>query len=151
MHVALGASALTYPWLFHSVAPAIVIAALTLTVLLILRYAPRARAELGGVVYGVHRSSEGDLLFPISVATVFWLAGGDKVLYVVPVLTLTIADAFAALVGSRYGRMRYDTMEGDRKSAEGSIAFFLIAFFATHVPLLVFTSVGRTESLLIGL
>jgi len=151
MHVALGASALTYPWLFRSMAPPLVIAALTLTVLLLLRYAPRARAELGDVVHGVHRSSEGDLWFPISVAAVFWLASGNTVLYVVPVLTLTIADAFAALVGSRYGTMRYDTMEGDRKSAEGSIAFFLIAFFATHVPLLVFTTVGRTESLLIGL
>src|SRR4051812_12329349 len=151
MHVALGTSALTYPWLFRSIAPPLVIAALTLTVLLALRYAPRARAELGGVVHGVHRSSEGDLWFPVSVAAVFWLASGNTVLYVVPVLTLTIADAFAALVGTRYGRTRYDTMEGDRKSAEGSIAFFLIAFFATHVPLLMFTSVGRTESLLIGL
>ena len=151
MHVALGASALTYPWLFRSIAPPLVIAVLTLTVLLLLRHAPRARRELGDVVHGVHRSSEGDLWFPISVAVVFWLASGNTVLYVVPVLTLTIADAFAALVGSRYGRMRYDTMEGDRKSAEGSIAFFLIAFFATHVPLLMFTTVGRTESLLIGL
>jgi len=151
MHVALGTSALTYPWLFRSIAPPLAIAALTLAVLLALRYAPRARAELGGVVHGVHRSSEGDLWFPVSVATVFWLASGNMVLYVVPVLTLTIADAFAALVGTRYGRTRYDTMEGDRKSAEGSIAFFLIAFFATHVPLLMFTTVGRTESLLIGL
>lgn len=151
MHVALGASALTYPWLFTSVAPPLVIAALTLTVLLVLRYAPRVRAGLGNVVHGVQRSSEGDLWFPISVATVFWLARGNTVLYMIPILTLTIADAFAALVGSRYGRMRYDTLEGDRKSAEGSIAFFLIAFFATHVPLLMFTTVGRTESLLIGL
>lgn len=151
MHVALGASALTYPWLFRSVAPPFAIAALTLTVLLLLRYAPRVRAGLGSVVHGVHRSSEGDLWFPISVATVFWLARGNTVLYMIPILTLTIADAFAALVGSRYGRMRYDTLEGDRKSAEGSIAFFLIAFFATHVPLLMFTTVGRTESLLIGL
>jgi phytol kinase len=151
MHVALGASALTYPWLFRSVAPPLAIAALTLTVLLLLRYAPRVRAGLGNVVHGVHRSSEGDLWFPVSVAAVFWLAGGNRVLYMIPILTLTIADAFAAIVGSRYGRMRYDTLEGDRKSAEGSIAFFLIAFFATHVPLLMFTTVGRTESLLIGL
>lgn len=151
MHIALGASALTYPWLFRSVVPPVVIAALTLTVLLLLRYAPRARAELGSVVHGVHRSSEGDLWFPVSVALVFWLASGNTVLYIIPVLTLTLADAFAALVGSRYGRMRYDTLEGDRKSAEGSIAFFLIAFFAAHVPLLMYTTVGRTESLLISL
>jgi phytol kinase len=151
MHVALGLSALTYPWLFRSALPPMIIAALTLGVLLLLRYAPRARAELGGVVHGVKRSSEGDLWFPVSVAAVFALARGDTVLYVIPVLTLTVADAFAALIGARYGRVQYDTLEGDHKSAEGSLAFFLIAFFATHVPLLVFTSVGRTESLLIGL
>lgn len=151
MHVALGASALTYPWLFRSVGPALLIAALTLAVLLGLRYLPSARASLGGVVHGVKRASEGDLWFPVSVVAVFWLAAGDTVLYVIPILTLTLADAFAALVGSRYGHMRYDTLEGDQKSAEGSIAFFLIAFFAAHVPLLMYTPVGRTESLLIGL
>jgi phytol kinase len=151
MHVALGASALTYPWLFRSVAPAVAIAVLTLGVLLALRYVPRARAQLGGVVHGVKRASEGDLWFPVSVVAVFWLSSGSTVLYLIPVLTLTVADAFAALVGSRYGHMRYDTLEGDQKSAEGSIAFFLIAFFAAHVPLLMYTSVGRVESLLIGL
>jgi phytol kinase len=151
MHVALGASALTYPWLFRSITPPLLIAASTLSVLLGLRFLPSARARLGGVVHGVKRASEGDLWFPVSVVVVFWLASGNAVLYVIPILTLTLADAFAALVGSRYGHMRYDTLEGDQKSAEGSIAFFLIAFFAAHVPLLVYTSVGRTESLLIGL
>jgi len=151
MHVALGASALTYPWLFHDAAPPLLIAALTLSVLLTLRFLPSARARLGGVVHGVKRASEGDLWFPLSVVVVFGLASGNAVLYVIPILTLTLADAFAALVGSRYGHMRYDTLEGDQKSAEGSIAFFLIAFFAAHVPLLMYTSVGRTESLLIGL
>ena len=151
MHVALGLSALTYPWLFDSAIPPVLIAALTLSVLLLLRFTPRARAELGGVIHGVKRSSEGDLWFPVSVAAVFALAAGNMVLYIIPTLTLTIADAFAALVGARYGRARYDTLEGEHKSAEGSLAFFLIAFFATHVPLLIFTSVGRTESLLIGL
>jgi phytol kinase len=151
MHIALGLSALLYPWVFESAIPPMIISALTLGVLLLLRYAPRARAELGGVVHGVKRSSEGDLWFPISVALVFALAGRQTVLYIIPVLTLTVADAFAALIGARYGRVQYDTLEGDHKSAEGSLAFFLIAFFAAHVPLLVFTSVGRTESLLIGL
>ena len=151
MHVALGASALTYPWLFQTIAPPLLIAILTLAVLLSLRFLPSARTRLGGVVHGVKRASEGDLWFPVSVVAVFWLASGNAVLYVIPILTLTLADAFAALVGSRYGHMRYDTLEGDQKSAEGSIAFFLIAFFAAHVPLLMYTPVGRTESLLIGL
>ena len=151
MHVALGTSALAYPWLFRSVMPVLAIAILTLAVLLLLRYAPWARTNLGNVVHGVRRSSEGDLWFPVSVALVFWLARGNTVLYVIPVLTLAVADEFAALVGTRYGQLRYDTLEGEQKSAEGSIAFFLIAFFAAHVPLLLFTSVGRAECLLTAL
>ncbi len=151
MHIALGASALAYPWFFRSMAPVLAIAALTLGVLLLLRFAPWARTNLGTVVHGVHRLSEGDLWFPVAIAMVFRLARGNTVLYVIPVLTLAIADAFAALIGTRYGRLRYGTLEGGEKSAEGSVAFFLIAFFSAHVPLLLFTGVGRAECLLIAL
>jgi phytol kinase len=72
------------------------------------------------------------------------------VLYTLPLLTLTLADAVAALIGVSYGRLKYDGTEG-RKSIEGSLAFFLVAFLAIHIPLLLFTTTGRAESLLIGL
>jgi phytol kinase len=36
------------------------------------------------------------------------------------------------------------------KSVEGSLAFFIVAFIATGVPLLLFTTTGRVESVLIG-
>src|SRR5262249_53209341 len=56
----------------------------------------------------------------------------------------------AALVGIRYGQYRYSTDDG-HKSAEGSLAFFAIAFMVVHVPLLLFTDVGRVDTLLISL
>jgi phytol kinase len=71
-------------------------------------------------------------------------------LYTLPLLTLTLADAVAALIGVSYGRLKYDGAEG-RKSIEGSLAFFLVAFLAIHLPLLLLTTTGRAESLLIGL
>jgi phytol kinase len=46
--------------------------------------------------------------------------------------------------------MRYSTSEGE-KSAEGSLAFFVAAFFSVHIPLLLLSPTGRTETLLIAL
>jgi phytol kinase len=66
---------------------------------------------------------------------------------VIPILMLTLADATCALVGLRYGLTRY---EGASKSFEGSIAFAVVAFFCVHVPLLLWSPVGRLESLLIA-
>ena len=150
MHVTLGLGALCYPLLFHSVWPPFVLAALTMGVLVALRLAPRGSGA-GGVVHGVTRRSEGDLYFPLAAAAVFALARGNLVLFAVPIATLTLADSVAALVGTRYGQMRYETVdEQEVKSAEGSIAFFLVAFFSAHVPLLLLSTIGRAEALLLA-
>jgi phytol kinase len=55
----------------------------------------------------------------------------------------------AALIGQRYGLSRYETDDG-WKSIEGSTAFFIAAFLSTHIPLLLFSNIGRLESLLIA-
>jgi phytol kinase len=78
------------------------------------------------------------------------MADGDKLLYTIPILILTFADASAALIGVFYGQRRYTTSEGT-KTLEGSLAFFQTAFLSTLVPILLFTEVGRAETLLIAL
>jgi len=149
-HVGLGLTTLSFPWLFHSPWPVIVMGVLATGTLLALRFVPRLRASVGGVVHGVHRSSGGDLYFPIAATGLFLLAKGDWVLYTLPMLTLTLADAVAAIIGVAYGKHAYGTT-GEMKSMEGSIAFFVVAFLATGVPLLLFTETGRVEAVLIGL
>jgi phytol kinase len=106
---------------------------------------------LSGVLDGVGRTSYGELYYAVSVAALFLLARGEPMLFVVPMLLLTLPDAVAALIGMRYGRHRYATTVGE-KSAEGSVAFFAVALLAVHVPLLLFDRppVGRAESLLIA-
>jgi phytol kinase len=149
-HLGFGLITLTFPWLFQSVWPVVVVSVLAILTLLALRYVPTLRASVGEAVHGVDRSSLGDLYFPIAVTGLFVLAKGSWVLYTLPLLTLTLADAVAALIGVSYGRIKYDGTEG-RKSIEGSLAFFLVAFLAIHLPLLLLTPTGRAESLLIGL
>ena len=149
-HLGFGLITLTFPWLFHSVWPVIIVSALAMVTLLALRYVPALRSTVGEAVHGVDRASFGDLYFPIAVTGLFVLSKGSWVLYTLPLLTLTLADAVAALIGVSYGRLKYDGAEG-RKSIEGSLAFFLVAFLAIHLPLLLLTPTGRAESLLIGL
>jgi phytol kinase len=107
------------------------------------------KSRLGQVLGGVERESWGELLFPLAVAFVFALSRGNTVLFCVPVLILTLADAMAALIGRRYGFARYETDDG-WKSLEGSAAFFLVAFLTTEIALTLVVDVGRTEGLLIA-
>jgi phytol kinase len=150
LHVPMGLVTLTFPWLFDSAFPVAVLAGLAIASLLLLRWCEPLKQRFGSVLGGVERQSLGEIYFPLSVALIFWFSEGHSLLFCIPILILTLADAIAAIVGIRYGRFRYMTT-GGYKSAEGSTAFFMLAFFSTHVPLLVLSDTGRIETLLIGL
>lgn len=149
VHVGMGLVCLSFPWLFRSALPVWVLAGIAVVALGAVRILPALRGEFGQVLGGVQRRSWGEILFPLSVAFIFWLARGDALLFCVPVLILSLADAVAALVGRRYGLSRYETDDG-WKSVEGSTGFFLAAFLSTHIPLLLFSGTGRLESLLVA-
>jgi len=151
LHVAMGLVTLTFPWLFDSPWPVVSLAVMAAGGMLAVRRFAALRSGVGSVVHGVERESGGEIYFPLAVAAVFYLSRGDPVLYTIPVLLLTLADALAALIGVRYGQLKFATFEGARKSLEGAVAFFLTAFLCTHVTLLLATEVGRVETLLIGI
>ncbi len=148
VHVASGLSTLSFPWLFASPWPVWMIATACVWVLTLLRH---DRSGTGAVLHSVERFSVGEIAFPLAVATVFHLSLGKPLLFIIPILILTLADAAGALAGIRYGTRGYTTDEGT-KSVEGSATFFLVAFLSTHVPILLFArEVGREESLLVGI
>jgi phytol kinase len=148
LHTGSGLLTLTFPFLFRDVRPVLLLTGASALVIAVVKFLPAARSRFGAVAHRVDRMTFGELYFPISVALLFWLTRGeDPLLFVVPILVLTLADATCALVGSRYGLTPY---EGASKSLEGSVAFTIVAFFCVHVPLLLWSSVGRIESLLIA-
>ena len=150
LHIGMGLVTLSFPWLFARPWPVFVLAGVAAALLLAIKAPGPLRKLMGGVVDGVERQGYGDIYFPIAVALLFQLARGDKLLYCVPILLLTLGDAIAALVGVRYGSIKYTTGEGN-KSAQGSLAFFIVGFFCTLAPLLLFTQTGRAQTLLISL
>lgn len=135
-HLSGGLTTLALPWMFADVWPVLLLTAITVPALLTLKYVRRLRDGLGDVLYGVSRPSLGEIYFPLSACLLFVLAHDQLLLYTVPLLILTLADPAAAIVGSRYGSLQYITREG-RKSLEGSMAFFIVAFLCTSGALLL--------------
>jgi phytol kinase len=149
LHVIMGLSTLTLPWVFAETWPAVVLGVVAFAGLFVLKRS-KLRKNLGQVLHSVDRDSHGDLYFPVSVAAVFVLSGGQPLLFCLPVLILTLADATAALIGLRYGSRRYQTIDG-QKSIEGSVAFFGVTFVSALLVLVMFTEVGRIDSVFIAL
>jgi phytol kinase len=149
VHVAMGMVCLTFPWLFKEAWPVWVLAVAAMVALAGIRSMPVLSRNMGHVLGGVQRQSWGELLFPMAVAFVFWLSRENPLLFCIPILILSLADALAALIGQRYGFGAYETDDG-WKSFEGSVAFFLVAFLSTHIPLLLASDIGRLECLLIA-
>ena len=148
-HMSMGLVMLTFPYIFDSVLSVGVLAVLSLIVLMILKHT-NLKDGLGTVLYGVDRESLGEIFFVISVFTIFYLSKGNQILYSIPILVLTFADSIAALIGKNYGKKNIARLNEDAKSIEGSFMFFMVAFMATLVPLLLFTTVGREETLIIS-
>ncbi len=150
LHVGMGLIVISFPWVFHDRWPVLLLAGVSAALLMAVKHVPKLRGGIGTVLLGVQRPSLGEISFPLAVASLILLSRGNKLLFVVPMLIMALADTTAALVGIAYGKVRYVTSDGF-KSAEGSIAFFAIAFLSVHIPLLLFTDIGRPQTVLISL
>jgi phytol kinase len=149
-HLGTGALVMPFPWIFSSPRPVLLVCGLALMLLTGVSKMPFARVWLGASLYSIGRQSRGEFYFPIAVAILFVLVRGNKLLYTIPILVLTLADAVAAILGSRYGTVTYEGI-GGKKSLEGSVAFFTVAFFAVHVPLLLVSDLTRAQTLFVAL
>jgi phytol kinase len=147
IHMGMGIVTLTFPWLFSKTWPVWLMSALFAVLLLGLRLLAPLRERYGGIIGGVARQSWGEIYFPVAVGLLFYFSKGDPLLYGVPILILTFADALSALIGTRHGRLRFSTDDG-QKSIEGSATFFVVAFLGTLIPLLMFAHMEGWQAVL---
>lgn len=156
LHVAMGVATLSFPWLFSSAWAVVSLAVLSALFLTAIERLPHWRNSLGQVVAGVQRRSWGTVFFALAVTLVFAMSGGDPLLYCVPVAMLTFGDSLAALVGHRFGMVKFQTGEG-RKSWEGAGAMLAVTFLVVLAGLLLWPPVGMSwmekvlAALLLGL
>ncbi len=149
LHIGNGLLALSFPWLFETAWPVLVVVGVGTLVLCATRMSGTLRRCLGGALNGIDRESYGDLWFLLAIGLVFVLSDGRTLLYVVPILVLTLADAAAALVGVAFGRLRYSTF-GGAKSLEGSATFLGVAFLCAGMSLRVSGDHGYREAFAIA-
>jgi phytol kinase len=146
VHMGMGVIALALPWLFSDAGPVWVLAALATAALLAVRFIPAATRHLGGVLGGVQRFSLGELYFAPGVALAFTLAGGNRAEFCGAVGVLAFADSAGALVGTRWGRLRYHAL-GHAKSVEGSAAVFAASILCVTVAATVLGGKSWTAAL----
>lgn len=142
IHIGGGLTCLFLPFLVKSAWTVV-----ALNVGLIILFAGGARLGLLRSLHGVNRNSHGGEYFPVAIFFLYLIAAGTPWLYVAALLVLTLADAAAALVGPRYGTLRF-TIEEETKSLEGSAAFLMIAFLAIHLPMLLLSDLPRETCVL---
>lgn len=128
VHIVMGTLCLSFPWIFKSCLPVTVLAILVAITLCVLKQKKSPLVQ--EVLFTVKRRSYGELLFPLSVALIFYLAQSHLVLYLVPIAVLAYGDSAAALIGERFGKSLL-RLEHGKKSLEGSLAFFTTSFLAS--------------------
>lgn len=148
-HICMGLTVLSFPYIFTSSLSVVALLILSIVLLLTLKYT-NLKHTLGKPLYDVNRKSSGEIYFAIAVFLIYFLSKGNHVLYCIPILVLTFADSVAAIIGKNYAKKSLSQQNEDAKSIEGSFMFFIVAFLLVLIPLLLFTNVGRAETLIIA-
>ena len=149
VHVATGLYALTLPVIFADRWPVMVLIAVSVCVMLILRLPAFAVSGVGSALHSVSRGSYGEIYLALAVGFLFFFSQGNPVLYVLPILIVTVSDAAAALIGTNYGRRTF-AVEAGTKSIEGVAVFFLITWLIAMIVLLLGTDAPRLNVVLVS-
>jgi phytol kinase len=149
IHITMGCAALAFPYIFKSKISVVILGVLAMAFLLFLRSKTGRKTGAGSPLLGIGRKSYGEIFFVMSIMSVFILFK-EPFEYLISIAVLTFADSAAALVGVSYGRHSLSGEHESRKSGEGSLVFFNVAFICALIPLQLMTQIGRAEVLVIS-
>lgn len=150
LHIGVGLTALTFPLFLNDSWKIIVAFGLAVVWLLAVRYVPVLRRHFGSVLHGVRRRTLGEIYFAVSIACLLLLAQDEPILFVIPILILTLADASAAIAGKvlPIGPLR-GLARG--KTMTGCAAFFAVAFIVSFGMLELLTELQAVQSVLLAI
>jgi len=146
LHICVGLTALSFPLFLKETW--MIIAALGLVVvwLTAVRQVPTLRRHFGSVLHEVKRKSLGEIYFAFSIGGLLLLTQNEPIFFVIPILVLTLADAFAAIVGKVFPIGPLGGMARG-KTAAGCTAFFVVAFIVSFWPLLAIANLQTVHAL----
>ena len=134
LHVGIGLAALSFPLVLTK--PWMVVGGLSLAVawMTAVRILPCLQRYFGSVLHDCDRKSMGEVYFALSIAALLLVTDNKPMLYVIPVLILSLADAAAAIFGRLIpSRPLTGFLRG--KTVAGCSAFFAVAALICLVTL----------------
>jgi phytol kinase len=105
-------------------------------VFILVNYVSYRRQLFLGIETG-EKNQLGTVYFPISFSILIPLLWSQPALLVASLMPLTWGDAFAAVLGKRWGAHTYRVF-GQTRSLEGSLAMFAFSYVATSLALIAF-------------
>ena len=149
VHVLTGLISLSFPWLFSSPLPILVMIVVALLTMATLRSPLAKNTAMSSVLHDVQRRSYGEFYILISIGFLS-LSSGNPVLYVLPLTVIALSDTASALIGTKYGKKRLMVFEGE-KTIEGSAAFFIVTLLISLILLMLLTEIADINLLLLSL
>lgn len=148
VHMIMGLACLSFPWLFNSPAPVIVLSIVISILLSGLKLSQQSK--LYPVLFSVGRRSIGEVCFPLGVSLTFVLCNGVVAHYIAPVAILALADSLSALIGMKFGSKFYKVVNGS-KTLEGSLAFFVTASLTAFITLSLLSAASLPHIIMVAL
>ena len=125
-HVGFGLVALSFPLIWTEAWMVVTGLSLGLAWMIAVRVLPCLRNFFGSVLHDCDRRSMGELYYALSVAGLILVTKDSLLLYVIPILILSLADAAAAIFGRLIpSQALTGILHG--KSVAGCTAFFVVA------------------------
>lgn len=151
IHIFSGIVALSFPFFLEKMSEVILLTGVFFLILMAIK-----KWNIFPSITNVERKTYGSIFFPITVLLCFvaYHYTENYLAYFLPLLVLSLSDPLASIVGRRWGR-RPIPIRGNKKSFEGSLAFFISAFIFSMISIWAFSSfsliVLLTLSAFIGL
>jgi phytol kinase len=149
LHISVGLIALSFPLFLTT--PSMIIAALGLVMvwLLAVRHNSGLQRRFGTVLHDIRPESLGEIYFAISIAGLLLLTQNEPLFFVIPMLTLALADAFAAIVGKVFPVGPLAGIARGKTTA-GCATFFVVAFIVSFWSLEYFAELQIAHALLVA-
>ena len=137
-HVGFGLVALSFPLVWTESWMVVTGFALALGWMFAVRVLPCLQKYFGSVLHDCDRKSMGEFYYAVSVAGLILVTRDSPLLYVIPILILSLADAAAAIFGRLIPSQALSgCLRG--KSVAGCTAFFVVAAAICVATLTFFT------------
>ena len=149
LHICVGLAALSFPLFLNETWMVITALGLVVAWLMAVRQIPALRRHFGSVLHDIKRESLGEIYFAFSIGGLLLLTQDEPVLFMIPILILALADAFAAIVGKV---VPIGPLVGiaSGKTMAGCTAFFVVAFIVSFWSLVAIADLQTVHALTVA-